>query len=212
MTTAEFIKMLQEEDPEGTAHIRMGGGVPYGAESKAGYWDGPYSYIDKDGNWVYSSEGTKVDIYCREIDDFVHDMMDTYEKPPWEEIESRFKFKLTYANEAQRKERENGILRIARESYDSTIDMYERFKNEGESRALDRFRKGWKWFQNKEVDNPDIEPNLHHYYTWIVLDENGKDQGSNPHNVEAVYKSGMFERLDNGKRPGYYEWVMKSEK
>lgn len=50
MTTSEFIKMLQDADPSGEAHIRMSGGVPKYAELKEGYWDGPYSYIDSDGN------------------------------------------------------------------------------------------------------------------------------------------------------------------
>jgi hypothetical protein len=50
---------------------------------------------------------------------------------------------------------------------------------------------------------------MHHYYTWIALDENGKDQGSNLHNVEAVYKSGLFEKHDNGVKKGYYQWIKK---
>ena len=39
MTTSEFIKMLQKADPAGDSHIRMGDGVPFMAELKAGYWD-----------------------------------------------------------------------------------------------------------------------------------------------------------------------------
>ena len=50
MKTSEFIKMLQEADPSGEAHVRMYGGVPKFAELKPGYWDGPYSYIDEEGN------------------------------------------------------------------------------------------------------------------------------------------------------------------
>ena len=36
-----------------------------------------------------------------------------------------------------------------------------------------------------------------------------KEQSSNVHNVEAVLKSGLFERVDNNKMPGYYEWIKK---
>jgi len=212
MTTAEFIKILQKEDPSGTAHIRMSGGIPMGAELKAGYWDGPYSYIDEDGNWVYTTSGQKVDIWCTEIYDFVSEKIDTYRRPSWDEIKSKFKFELGYSIPEHRAERANSILKQAKEAYDESIEMYDRFKAEGEKRALEKSVKGWRWFQNKEVDNPDLKPNLHHYYTWIVLDENGKDQGSNPHNVEAVYKSGMFQRFDNGEKPGYYEWIIKTEK
>jgi hypothetical protein len=58
MTTKEFIKILQDADPSGEAHIRMEGGIPMYAELKAGYWDGPYAYIE-DGKYVYSAEGSK---------------------------------------------------------------------------------------------------------------------------------------------------------
>ena len=94
MTTKEFIKMLQDADPSGDAHIRMSGGVPRYAELKPGYWDGPYSYIDGDGNWVYSSMNNKVDIWTEEIDDYVGDMCDTYDTPPWEDIKKKFKLKM----------------------------------------------------------------------------------------------------------------------
>lgn len=71
MTTSEFIEILKKADPSGEAHIRMEGGIPLFAELKPGYWDGPYSYIDKDDNYVYTSAGSKVDIYCVDIWDFV---------------------------------------------------------------------------------------------------------------------------------------------
>lgn len=212
MTTGEFIKMLQEADPSGTAHIRMSEGIPMGAELKPGYWDGPYSYIDENGNWVYTTSGQKVDIWCTEIYDFISDKIDTYQRPSWNEIKAKFKFDLGYSIPEHRTERENSILKQAKESYDETIELHEKFRVDGEKRALENSEKGWRWFQNKEVDNKDLRPNPHHYYTWIVLDEDGKDQGSNLHNVEAVYKSGLFERLDGGEKPGYYEWIRKIQK
>lgn len=209
MKTSEFIKMLQEADPSGEAHVRMFGGVPRFAEPKPGYWDGPYSYIDEDGNWNYSTQGDKVDIHCEEIDDFVDNLIDTYRIPSWEEIESKFKFSLGYSIEEQRKERENVILKKAKEAYEDAVEMHTRFKKEGEIRALENSEKGWTWFQNKLVDDQTLKPNMHHYYTWKVYDEKGTDQGSNPHNVQSVYKSGLFERHDNGVKSGYYQWIKK---
>lgn len=209
MKTKEFIKMLQDADPSGEAHIRMEGGIPRFAELKPGYWDGPYSYIDEDGNWNYSTQGDKVDIHCTEVDDFVDDMVGTYRIPEWEEVTSKFKFSLGYSIESQRKERENKILEIAKEAYDHAVDMHKRFEKEGVERALVNSEKGWTWFQNKLVDDKTLRPNIHHYYTWKVYDENGKDQGSNLHNVEGVYRSGLFERLDNNKMEGYYQWIKK---
>lgn len=209
MKTSEFIKMLQDADPSGEAHIRMPGGVPIFAEPKPGYWDGPYSYIDEDGNWNYSTKGDKVDIHTKEVDDFVYDMVDTYYIPSWEEVAAKFKFSLGYSIESQRKEREDCILKSAKKSYDEAAEMYKRFESDGETRALENAQKGWTWFQNKLVDDKSISPNIHHYYSWLVYDENGKDMGSNLHNVQSVYKSGLFERLDNGVKEGYYQWIKK---
>jgi hypothetical protein len=209
MKTSEFIKMLQEADPSGEAHIRMEGGIPRFAELKEGYWDGPYSYLDDEGNWVYSTEGNKVDIHCIDRWDYVSDMIHTYNIPSWEEVVSKFKFSLGYSIESQRKEREENSLKDAKESYEQSVEMHKEFQLEGEKRSLDNSEKGWTWFQNKLVDDITLKPNMHHYYTWKVYDENGKDQGSNPHNVQSVYKSGLFERHDNGVIEGYYQWIKK---
>jgi len=212
MTTKEFIKMLQDADPSGNAHVRMSGGIPIWAEHKEGYWDGPYSYIDEDGKWVYSTKGSKVDICTYEIDDFVFEKVSTHNIPTWEDVASKFKFELSYSNKEQRDEKEIHILEEAREAYDSAVAMHKKFENDGIARAIERSNKGWKWFQNKLVDDKTIKPNLHHFYTWFVLDENGKEEWSNLHNVEAVYKSGLFERLDNSIKPGYYQWVYNQSK
>ncbi len=209
MKTSEFIKMLQEADPSGEAHIRMDGGIPTFAELKPGYWDGPYSYLDKEGNWVYSTEGNKVDIHFMDRYDFVYDMVSTYDIPTWEEVASKFKFNLGYSIESQRKEREENSLSSAKEAYADAVESNMNFQIEGKKRAIENAEKGWKWFQNKLVDDPTLKPNIHHYYTWKVYDENGKDQGSNLHNVEAVYRSGLFERLDNGVMEGHYQWIKK---
>jgi hypothetical protein len=209
MKTSEFIKMLQEADPSGEAHIRMEGGVPFAAELKPGYWDGPYSYIDEDENWNYSTQGNKVDIHCKDVYDMVYDMVDAYRIPEWEDVAAKFKFSLGYSIESQRKEIENVILKEAKEAYESAVSNERRFETDGEARALSNSDKGWTWFQNKLVDDQTLKPNMHHYYTWKVYDENGKDQGSNPHNVQSVYKSGLFERHDNGVMEGYYQWIKK---
>jgi len=71
MKTKELIKLLQEEDPSGEAHVRMPGGVPVHVELKEGYYDGPYSYIDEDGNFVETDNGEKVDVYCTDLEEFV---------------------------------------------------------------------------------------------------------------------------------------------
>lgn len=209
MTTSEFIKMLQESDPGGNAHIRMEGGIPVFAEHKPGYWDGPYSYIDEDGNYVYSTKGSKVDLHCRDIDYFVEHHFDLHDPDNWENIKKMFKFELTYSFPEQRKEREDIILNIAKKAWDEEYEMEKRFFDENIKRNTDNAKDGWTWFQNKEVDNKELKPNMHRYYTWKVYDKEGKEQGSNLHNTQGVYESGLFERLDNNKKTGYYQWVLK---
>ena len=63
-------------------------------------------------------------------------------------------------------------------------------------------------YEIKQIDK-DLRPNMHHYYTWKIYDEKGKEEGSNVYNVQGVYKSGLFDRFDNNKKPGHYEWVLK---
>lgn len=73
MTTGELIKLLQEEDPSGKLHVRLfGDGIPCFCEVKPGYWDGPYAYIENN-KWIQSTEGSKVDIYTKDINDFIWD-------------------------------------------------------------------------------------------------------------------------------------------
>lgn len=210
MTTSEFIKMLQEADPSGSAHIRMEGGIPVFAEHKAGYWDGPYSYIDEEGNYVYSTQGSKVDIHCRDVDEFVEHHFNIHDPNNWEKIQSKFKFELSYSIPEQRKEREDIILNSAKKSWEEYYEIYKEMFDEQVDKSIENSKNGWTWFQNKEVENKELKPNMHHYYTWKIYDKNGVEQSSNPYNTQGVYKSNFFERLDNDKMPGYYQWILKN--
>jgi hypothetical protein len=209
MKTKDFIKMLQDADPSGEAYLRMEGGIPLFAEHKPGYWDGPYSYVDEDGNYVYSTKGSKVDIHCIDLDGFVERNFNIYEENNWEKIKSMFKFELTYSIPEQRKEREDSIINSAKKYWDEYFEWQTEWNEDKKKKAIENSENGWIWFQNKLVDDESLKPNMHHYYTWKVYDKDGKEQSSNPYNVEAVYKSGLFERLDNDVKPGYYQWVLK---
>lgn len=209
MTTKEFIQMLQEADPSGNAHIRMEGGIPLCAELKEGYWDGPYSYVDEEGNYVYSTKGNKVDIHCRDIHGFVEYHFDLFEPGNWERIKQMFKFELSYSISEHRKEREDRVIASAKEAWDEYYEIYNKFFEEEKKISLERALKGWTWFQNKLVDDETLRPNMHYHYTWKIYSENGKEDVSNVYNTQGVWKSGLFDRLDNDKKPGYYEWVLK---
>jgi len=79
------------------------------AEHKVGYWDGPYSYIDENENYVYSTMGSKVNIHCRDIEGFVENHFDLHDSNNWENIKKKFKFELSYSIPEQRKERRIGF-------------------------------------------------------------------------------------------------------
>src|SRR5437899_8880994 len=87
MTTNEFIEMLRKEDPTGNCHIRMSGGIPYYCENKAGYWDGPYTYINDKGQYVLSTEGSKIDLYCIEPEMIVDEVVEKWN--PFKESSDR---------------------------------------------------------------------------------------------------------------------------
>jgi hypothetical protein len=206
MTTNEFIKMLREADPEGNGHIRMEGGIPVAAIEKEGYWDGPYAYINDKGEYVYSAEGYKVDVYCEDVHGFVENKYSRDSK--WEDIEKLFKFELAcYCNDEQRNERKGRILKQAREAFDSNKEINDRLFENAKQKMIENSRKGWTWFQNKKVDT---ERGMHVYYTWEIFDENGKSQGSNIYMTESVQLSGLWEKLDNNIKPGFYQWILKN--
>lgn len=209
MTTSEFIKLLQEADPDGTAHVRMEGGIPRFAELKEGYWDGPFSYINENGEYVYSIKGLKVDIHCIDIESFVEDKY-YHRKTTWEDIEKLFKFELDgYCVKEQRDERERSILKQAKDWFDENFEMHEKLYQKQLTEAKEKAEQGYRWFQNKEVDTTE-GPNKHIYYTWIFLEPDGKiDKHSNIWKVEPVLKSGLWQRIDNDAQKGYFEWVYK---
>ncbi len=203
MTTSEFIKMLQEADPEGNAHIRMEGGVPIDVVRLPGYYDGSYSYIDEEGNYVTSRTGSKVDVYTRNIEDFVEYHFNLHDPNNWEEIKSKFIF------DGLREDSVESIEKLAKKYWDEEYKWEFEWLEDKKNKAIENAKNGWTWFQNKLVDDESIKINEHHYYTWKIYDKKGDKQDSNLYNVEAVYKSGLFERHDNNVKPGYYQWLIK---
>lgn len=112
MKTKDFIKMLQEADPTGEAFIRLpGGGAPWFAEAKEGYWDGPYQYLeprdcnDTKGHYstlVTSVKESKVDIHVKDMETIVWE-----EKGEMDKIKNRFKFEFNGFHLDSQKEKEN---------------------------------------------------------------------------------------------------------
>jgi len=206
MKTKEFIKMLQDADPSGEAHIRMDGGIPTYAELKEGYWDGPYTYLNDKGDYVTSIKGNKVDIHCVDMDDYVETLFDITDPNNWEHIKSKIKFEFNMYCDSG-KDRIEGILKQAKIFYDEWYEIETRHFKESEERAI---KSGWSFFQNKLVDDKSIKFNNHYFYTWLIYDKDGKElYNSTPYHLEGVIYSNKFERLDNNNKKGYYEWKLK---
>ena len=201
MKTKDFIKMLQEEDPSGECHLRLNGDPIYHVEQKEGYWDGPYNYIEKGEDdkltWVASTKGHKVDVYTMDLFDFA----ERY-KGDWEEVKKHIRVEYTYCD----KDREESFMKLAEKECEEYKNMKDTFYKKSLKEMIENAKMGWEWFQDKKVDG-DEKPNLHKFYTWKIYDQKGKQQGSNIHMTESVQKSGDWERLDNNKKKGYYQWV-----
>lgn len=101
MKTKNLIRILQEADPSGELHVRLSNGstVSYALKNE-GYYDGYYSYIDGDGNFVITKEGYKIDLY--EIDEDLFIELNVGRKTKWSDIEEKFIFKSIPEEEKER--------------------------------------------------------------------------------------------------------------
>jgi hypothetical protein len=204
MKTKELIKLLQEADPEGESHIRMSGGVPYFAEHKPGYYDGPYEYIDENGNWVYSTQGSKVDLYCKDMFDFIENEFYLHDpqKNNWDYIKTFFKTDLTYLNPDDRIE---GFYKRAKQEFDEVFEVENSIYQRHLEQLKDNARLGWRWFRSKEK--------LGEYktYDWIILDEKEEHQHASRANFEGVYYSDEWTIVDNNEKKNYVEYIFNNK-
>lgn len=204
MKTKDLIKMLQEEDPSGEGHVRMGdGGVTWYAEGKPGYYDGSYQYLDEDGNFVTSTQGYKIDLRGFDLYDFI----ERHEDESWEDLKKRFVFDIGNHHPQRQEEKKERLLKRAKKEYDDMKQMRDQLYQKSFEEMLINADKGWTWFQNKGIDGD--MPGMHYHYTWKIFDENDKSQGSNIHNTESIVKSGEWTRVDNNVMENHYQWIKK---
>lgn len=189
MTTKELIELLQEADPDGTSHIRLTGGIPRYILFKDN--DEPYHYIDENGNFITKSSGTKVDIYCDDVFEFVlnkHTTLDSLD-----EIKNTFIF-----DDDVDIEYKNLIIREVEDSYRIIDTNIKQLYDESLSQMRERAYNGWEWYEK-------ITENLDGRSKWIVVDENGIK--NLPTYTEIITKSEEWVETYNNKIEGYKEWV-----
>ena len=149
MKSSELIKLIQKEDPTGELHVRLPGGIPFGVEAKPGYYDGAYSYIYEDGNYVISKEDAKLDIHCTDLEDFVWDTDDPL---------SKIKFKgIKKEDRTQYLER---AAKYHRESQACNRSIQDKCIRE----VLEKIKSGWIIVQ------PDHEPIGRYNVMWFIKD------------------------------------------
>jgi hypothetical protein len=208
MKTKDFIKMIQDADPSGEAHIRMSGGVPHYADCKPGYYDGAYRYIDENGNYITTTNGNKVDIWCKEPSDYIWDDMDfdPYKdnvEESWEILKSKFKFEYGYNNDDLPKHRKDDIERFfknLRSDFDYYIKSQTESSKEYLHKVMEMVNKGYRFYQNIVTGK---------IYDWILINPNGKEEkGTSPSVTDPITLSGLFEKIDCG-RENYKEWILK---
>lgn len=190
MKTKDFIKLLQEADPSGEAHLRMCDGVPIYVILKEGYWDGPYSYLDEDGRYVDSTQGSKIDVYFKEPEDIVSEVIDDWnpyedsEDGLWEKVKDRFKFDYSYLPESTEEKKERFFSRLAKH-FEWYLEFQKESWDNNLKEVLQKYKDGWKFYQEK-----DEGPNG--YYSWIIIDSDGKNKGACMAITYPILKSGIF--------------------
>lgn len=202
MTTSEFIKMLQEEDPSGEAHIRLGDGVPYRVELKEGYWDGPYSYINENEQYVTTTKGMKVDVYCKTSSDIVWDLNWISFQESKEDLKKRlldkFVYDYTYSNPKQKQERIDSNVKYVLEE----LEEYMTYKEESDKKSLEevieKYKSGWRFYQKKDGKLK--------YYDWRILDTKSWNTGANYATTGPILNSGLFVPVDREEE--HLEWVL----
>jgi hypothetical protein len=185
MTTAELIRELQKEDPEGTCQVRTSdGGAVFCCEGKAGYWDGPYSYIDKN-EFVITDKDNKVDIHSMTYETWIWDNDGDYSNIRVEVHGDKKKYYLEKFEE------------ISKEAKRAAKQHNEEFFYE----VLNKIKEGWA------IAQPLSAAIGHYHVMWFLKDPNfdfkGTDTKLNQGQCDIVLNSGFFVPIKTEKN---IEW------
>jgi hypothetical protein len=187
MKVKDFIKMLQELDPED--HVRIPGGAIWCSEPKPGYWDGPYEYIDGD-TFVISTRGSKVDIRTLDVEDWIWDHDGDY---------SKIKLDLAgYSGETLERQLKDYQDRFAKISQECK-EFDKHHQAEAVFEVIQLLQEGWKIREDKS----------HGSWSKSMMDlvKGLKTNRMNMGQCQAVYKSGIFESYDENEK--FIFWRLK---
>ena len=191
MKTKDLIKALQEEDPTGENHVRVGGGgALISVVSKPGYWDGPYQYIDENGIFVETTEDDKIDLLCRSVEDVIWDLDGDMDK-----IKEKIRVEYSYCD----KKHENDFWKYIENESKTAKEFKKELYEEIFKGMLEKINKGWKIVQSKS------EP-IGKFFT-LKYKKGLKKEGLNAGEHKIVFNKNMFEPVEKGK---YIYWILKN--
>lgn len=203
MKSKDLVALLQKVDPTGEGYVIIGSGVITHAEVKEGYYDGPYTYIDSDTNFVTSIKGYKVDIGTIDLDEFVWNRVNVFDPDSLSKIKSKFKFELDgYLNKGE--DRKSAILKEVETQFDWWYNS--------------QMKSKLKWALNFIQTNSEkvyyFTPRAwttHHKHGEWEVHHNGKiTHGMNGGDIDTVYNMGLFDTtVVEGK---HFKYVFNKEK
>lgn len=193
MKTKELIKQLQKEDPTGEAYVRCGDGAVTHFELKSGYWDGPYEYIDENGNFVISNQGSKVDIVTMDSESWIWDHDGDY---------SKIKFDLGPLEYSE------GKIKAYKEEFEKISKEYKRFEQsaleEFTFHVMHKYKEGFVATQQADVK-------IGMYNCMYFYKYGSKKIKLRQGDCGAILKSGFFKPVTRGKLI-YWELIIGGTK
>lgn len=187
MKTKDFIKMLQKEDPTGECHIRLGRGAPQQAERKPGYWDGPYQYIDDDGNFVISIKEEKIDVHSVDWEEFI-----------WEHDGDYSKIKFEFDDYCEKEKHIQDYI----ERFKKVSEEHKRFEQQSLEhhtfQVLKKLQGRWKIKEEK--------PNKKYMMDYV---KGSKTKRMCMGDCEAIHKTDFFESYDEDDTSRF--WRLKDD-
>lgn len=194
MKVKDFIKMLQDADPSGESYINMSGGVPIFADNMPGYYDGHYSYIDSENNWIVTTENSKVTLYSRDKYDQVEYLFDR--GLSLEQVIEKFIFK------GVRNEIKEYYIKEITNTYNMFCDVESYLKDNMMNSLIEQYSKGLRIYR---TINKIGEKHDYYSYDFKQLTKNIKEGYKEIFNGEYAKYFNFVYDISMGYNLGYFE-------
>lgn len=231
MRIGQLVEMIRKADPTGEAFIMDDEfSVPRFFESKEGYWDGAYYYIDEQGRYVKEDKEYKVDVHDNTLNWLVWEQLDyeltelkhqavldggvyvlTKEKT-WELLTTMVTFESDVPTEFR-----DDIMARLKEEFDKWGEFRKKSDGEWIEKAVEESKNGYQFFEPKDHEKNVWKMTKNTNLLGMTYDAlrklfKGKDY-SDEHDgvcfgmIEAIITSGKFERISYDEN--WWQWRQK---